>query len=179
MPKTNLILYLIASFFLCCISCGDNETEVPEIENPMIFILDINDITPTDESGALLGSPDDTDWTLDEEWPVVIEDLFEEFDSLDYSCIIPNDLTVYPAYPNPGNGTFFISIQKPNDAKVSFEFVNQFGTSLNTLKDITSANIAINTNQFVPPQDSFVRVYYLLSTIDNCAFRGHGDIQLK
>lgn len=179
MPKTVYVLCLIGSFLLFCCSCGENDATEPEIENPMIFTLDINDITPTDASGALLGAPDNSDWTFDEDWPIVIENLFEEYDSLDHSCDIPMNINVYPAYPNPGNGTFFISMQKPNEAKISLEFVNKYGSSLNELKDITGTNISIDANLFVPAQDSFVRVYYLLSTLDNCAFKGHGDIQVK
>ncbi len=178
MLKTHNVLLLL-SIFLLFTSCEDKEVTEPAIENPMIYTLDINDITPTDANGALLGNPDNTDWTLDEEWSGVIESLFDDHDDYDYDCSLANDINIYPAYPNPGNGIFSLSMQIPEDSKVSFEFVNKYATSLNEINDITSGPLTINAQQFVPDQDSFVRVYYLLSTSDNCGFRGHGDIQLK
>lgn len=178
MIKTYQLLLLLtgACFFW---GCEDKEMNEPEIENPMVFTLDINDITPTEANGALLGNPDVTDWTLNDVWPEVIENLFEDYSDYDFSCTPNNDLTVFPAYPNPGNGIFSIIVQKPAEAKVSFEFVNQYGTALNEIKGVTEFPVTIAANQFVPEQDSFVRVYYIVSTSDNCGFKGHGDIQLK
>jgi|GEM_PF-1610955 len=176
--KTLIPITFILSILLFTISCGD-EGPPNDIEDPQVFTFDLSEITPTDANGALLGNPDETDWTLDEEWPEIIQDLFEDYNSYEHTCPASNDLIIYPAYPNPGSGVFSISMERPTDSTFDLLLVNQFGAILGESLDITGNNISISTEQLVPEQDSFVRVYYRLTTIDNCAFLGHGDIQLK
>jgi len=176
--KTPIPITFLLAIFLFTISCGD-EGPPNDIEDPQVFTFDLSEITPTDANGALLGNPDETDWTLDEEWPETIQDLFEDYDSYEHTCPTPSDLIIFPAYPNPGTGVFSIAMQRPSDSTCDFIMVDQFGSSLLEILNISGNNIPINTEQIVPEQDSFVRVYYLLRTIDNCAYRGHGDVQIR
>lgn len=173
---SNMIKVLLFILVACFYSCSDDTNDNGTNEN---LVLDISQITPTDASGQLIGGADASDWTLNEIWPIEIIELFSGIENVNQLCTPPTELKIFPAYPNPNSGIFSLSIQKPDGITVDIHIVDSLANTLKSIDNIDANAVTFNAEEFTTSNDTFVRLYYLMSSDDNCKFTGHGDIKIK
>lgn len=90
-----------AALFLLAIALAACKKEAPSDDR-----IEISGITTMDANGVSMGAADPDDWTFDANWNARTLALFQAPSASDLTGANAADIHVYPAYPNPGNGTF-------------------------------------------------------------------------
>lgn len=162
----SLILFVLGVFTMLT-SCGNNKEDNNTPQTPNTTIV-FSGLTKTDASGAIYAL-DSTDWTITDKWQQKEIDLFPN--TLSTGCTASALMTV-ATYPNPCNGVFSMALQKPKAARFSLRVVDEKFRVLLT-KDTLSGD-SYNFNTPTTLKDT-VRVYYKF-ILNNCEYRGHGDI---
>lgn len=162
---TFIILLLVA--FSMLIACNNNKEDNNTPQTPNTTIV-FSGLTKTDENGAIYAL-DSTDWTITDKWQQKEIDLFPN--TLSTGCTTSELMTV-ATYPNPCNGVFAMTLQKPQAARFSLRVVDEKFRVL-LAKDTLSGD-SYNFNTPTTLKDT-VRVYYKF-ILNNCEYRGHGDI---
>lgn len=159
------LLFSLLVFALSCDSCDDDDDD--EITLPSF-----TGITLTDNLGQSLGTPDATDWRVDDSWEQVEKDLFD----LPTSTLCSSDGAVSPGYPNPCEDFFGFRFVSSTNSIGFFRLVDRDFNVLmkrdSALLDAGGDIILLNFSEINPDT---VRLYYRIVS-GACEYRGHGDV---
>jgi hypothetical protein len=168
--KPGFFFTLMITFLLTACSKDKNNIET-------IFI---SGITERDNSGTLIGQPDETDWTSDTSFPKTIYSFLNFTDTVDYSNAEISEITYIEAYPNPINTVFVLQFGVSNSSVIKYIIVDD---SLklyteNAIKlQMGTYAIAIQTDSLYP-KNKYYRLYYAFyDKTKKIFFKGHGDIK--
>lgn len=150
------------------ISNCKQENVSPQIEKKIYF----TGLTKTDIAGDIITN-DATDWKANDTWVKQESDLFTS--SYQTTCNPSHNYKII-AFPNPGNGIFFLFIDKTPSTRVALRLVDENFKVLISNDSITQTNIAFDAQRF-GIKDT-VRLYYMFIE-NNCEFKGHGDILIQ
>jgi hypothetical protein len=155
-------------------------------ENEILPKIDVSKITPTDITGALTGTADNSDWKVDANWTNEELALFQTPSSEQLSGTETESITVFPAFPNPLNNvfTFVIATSKITciqlvvtddrlNVKDRFIFKNVLPGS-----GISLAQIKLDASKYL--SNTNYRVYYAFYSVTDGLYQyGHGDIRIQ
>ena len=165
----NRLLLLFSTLFALT---GCHHPDEPMPPMPKIYFTGIS---PVDEQGQALATPDPTDWRLDDVWLEQEKSLFGA-SSLPLCTSLPDSTLVYAA-PNPCRNVFMLGLFKPpSGAAWRLRIVDENFSLLQTFDaPMGVMQVAINAANF--PKDT-VRVYYQVEKL-GCVWRGHGDVLVE
>lgn len=163
-------LFLATLAFFSCKKEQQPDTPVGKIE--------FKGITMVDENGQALSSPDPDDWAWDATWRKEEKELFPGLENVP-SCYPDEEIKVFPAYANPCNSSFTLTLNHEAETYWLFRLVDK---DFNVLRLVDSVPFELGYNSIAfqlgeIPNDT-LRLYYMAAR-QGCVFRGHGDILKK
>ncbi len=181
--KTCYCLLLLGFFFIASCKKEDNNNNNT---TPPAPCFTLGGYTGRDDTGALTGITDTTDWRLDDTWTQCEQDTFGG-SGFNTACTFHDSLMAEPyAYPNPTNGVFRINIgvevmdsllaMRDTAIKVKLVLLNQRSQKLLT---VNTNKYKLKTSTFSlggTSTDTIYRIYYQLTDTTGCVRLGHGDI---
>jgi hypothetical protein len=162
--KARSIIFLTLALSL---SLGCKKDNNPDL-------IDISGITETDIDGNIIGDVDQTDWKLNDTWPQIIENLFNQDNPAHLLPTEQSPLQVtVSCYPNPArHGIMYLNFPSNmySDVRIVDSNLNIYYE--HDYQDFSS--LALNGSLFKNKQ--LYRVYYKLYYEDK-VYRGHGDFK--
>lgn len=148
-------------------------------------VIDFSEITYTDDTGALMGETDTTDWNFDAAW-TTRETALLKFNDTAYnsSDTLTGAVAVSPAFPNPNNGIFIVGVDPERQCKMKYVFVdNEFRVLNYGIRKLNGGPI-FHTYDFTAltsfKKGAFYRMYYgFYNSRDSLYYKGHGDIKIE
>jgi len=139
--------------------------------------------TATDFIGNVMGTTDPTDWTFDTYlWTAKEQSLFSQPSGF-LTGTSAGTITLYPAYPNPCTGNFYLPIHATTSCKVRIAVANskleleKYAVVTIGPGGSTAVNFALDASY---EHGQLYRVYYIFDAEGNIAFKkGHGDVMFK
>lgn len=176
MKKGGFLFFITAIFLLLLASCK---------KDPVTKVLDFSRITTTDDQGYILGIADSTDWTFDSIFLAKELALLNFNDTnVKVTDTLTGNVTIQPAYPNPGVGIVALSLNTERECKFKIVCVND---EMQTLYyhmvrlsggDYTAQYNFTTSTSFHKPAN--YRIYYgFYNSRDSLYYKGHGDIRLE
>lgn len=174
MKKPILLLLLLTIFWGC-----NKEDDKSDQDDQLVFPA-FSGYTHTDPIGYVLGEPDETDWTYDENWVQAEKDLFEDYASFYHVSSYDTSIKLHAAYPNPLTDIIFnLEYLKDPGVYLSVRLVNQEFEPLIKADSIKSNSVSFKMDEFSISSNTLIRVYYLFFRNDSCLYKGHGDIMVN
>lgn len=175
LPLIIMRIILLVSAF--CLSL------MPGCQKATPFAIDVSSITNTDAMGNIIGSPDNTDWTMDAEWSEPEKSFFRT-DPVDLTGTSVAAITIQPAYPNPTQ-TRSVTFQFTAStitflriALVDVQLRKQSFYSFLTVAGLNAFHIPFEEAKF--PANKNYRFYYSFEAAGSpMYFKGHGDITVR
>lgn len=172
MKRSILYCVILISTLICFESC---KKDTENNENKTIIF---DGITTTDNTGFLTGFYDSTDWSKDDNWVDIEKELFTDFNKFNYECLM-DSLVEIIAYPNPFDDMVIIHIDGDSTTRIDYRIVNKEFGIIVSQDSIYNTQIAFTFKDTDTQPDEIFRVYYRIVVENDCAFIGHGDIQIK
>lgn len=164
--KKNIVFCLVFSFFI--FGCNNKD---------IFNLTSFDGYTSRNFEGFLVGTEDETDWKLNDEWKRNERNLFTAYDSYTYDCANDESIEI-KALPNPTSQFVYISMIKDSTVKFDYRIVNEDWEVLKSGDDITDNSFSVDVIDLVD-DEIVIRMYYRFKKSDNCAFIGHGDIRIN
>ncbi len=167
------LLSLLLFSALLAVGCSGDDDHMLLPEEPEI---DFGGITRTDENGAPAGSPDPTDWRLDDAWSAREQQLFG---GTALELCGNKAAKAFPASPNPAGASLLLRFANVENYQLELRLVDKRYGLLERLGPFDYLGfpphfLAIDLDQLDIPVDTF-RIYYRLR-FAGCELRGHGDV---
>jgi hypothetical protein len=167
MKKTITILLIAVTM---TVSCTRNTSGI-----------DISGYTATDALGNSIGTTDASDWTVNESWSNEEENVFSGIPTGDLTSTNAGTVSIYPAYPNPCQNMYYITVTATTSCNMRFVIVTE---SLSILQSGTveldpgTSTYSIYRDSPIP--DGLYRMYYSFEAQSMPMFhKGHGDIMMQ
>ncbi len=147
------------------------------------FTIDVSNITSTDAQGNIIGSPDNTDWTMDAEWSETEKSFFRT-DPVDLTGTSVAAIAIQPAYPNPTQSrsvTFQFTASTITYLRIALVDVQLRKQSFYSFLTVVGLNaFQIPFEEAKLPANKNYRFYYSFDApASPMYFRGHGDIKVN
>lgn len=166
--KKNITVLLIA--VAMTVSCTRNTSGI-----------DISGYTATDALGNPMGSTDASDWTVNESWSNDEENVFSGIPTGDLTGTNAGTVSMYPAYPNPCQNMYSITVTATTSCNMRFVLVNENLTILQSGTyevDPGTSTYSIYIDSNIP--DGLYRMYYSFEAQSMPMFhKGHGDVMIQ
>lgn len=127
--------------------------------------------------GAVMASPDTTDWRTSDDWCAEVEALFPEIPGLAWATEL--DSAMIAGFPNPTGSHFALHVDDDTTTYADVRIVRQNLQVLHQVDSMTATTyvFAMDTLGLTPGE--LFRVYYRIVNADGTAHRGHGDMRYQ
>lgn len=172
-------VFTIGVFLLCVL------LSINACQKDSVNVIDFSEITPTDETGALIGQADTTDWTYDAAWTSRETALMTFNDTaLNSSDSVMGAIAVSPAFPNANDGLFIVGIEPERQCKLKYVFVNSDFNVLNYgIRKLnggpTFYAFDFRSNTAFDKGANYRMYYGFYNSKDSLYYKGHGDIKIE
>lgn len=146
--------------------------------------LNFDAVTRTNDSCAILGQADPTDFTHDLLWTNQEESVMSFKNTQQGADSLAGNIQVLPICKNPSNGQFSFEIRCEKACKIKLAFVNyemdilHYATFVQDSGQVNHPFNFVGLSSFRPNKN--YRLYYSMSnSLDSVYYRGHGDFRIE
>jgi hypothetical protein len=135
-----------------------------------------NSYTQTDVNGAVIGTPNPSDWTNDQKWSACENSLFDFADDYNYQGLTATTVNNVIAFPNPFQGTFIFSSQYAGSSVVKTVLVDGNFNILS--RNVVRDGMVMQFNPTGLSSKKHYRLYYrFYGNNQTVIYQGHGDLR--